>query len=324
MKRRDALAAMAGLAATSALGGFARGAQQSPGDEVTLPEMIRKIGPMMDSIPIQVAGLGTNLSLITGPGGNITALTGPDGIVMVDSFVPAKGAELAPIVRKLGDGPITLINTHWHFDHTGGNAALTGIGARIVAHKNARTRLATEQYMADFALKIPPSPPAAWPVVTLDDSATLYLNGEEIHLQYVAPAHTDGDVFIHYRKANVLQTGDLFSNGFFPNIDSSSGGWIGGMVAASDLILGIVDAKTKIVPGHGPMATRDDLKAARAMLAEAHERVGKLVEAGKTLDEAIAARPLAGLETRWGKGLFKGSHFTQLVYSGLVMHRKKA
>jgi cyclase len=322
MKRRDALKTMGALTATTALGGLARAAQQTSGEEISLPEMIRKIGPMMDSIPIVVSGLGAGLSLITGPGGNITALTGPDGIVMVDSFVPAKGAELAPIVRKLGPGPITLINTHWHFDHTGGNAALAGLGARIVAHETVRGRLGTEQYMADFQMKIPPSPAAFWPVVGLGDSATLFLNGEEIHLQHVAPAHTDGDIFIHYRRANVLQTGDLFSNGFFPAIDSSSGGWIGGMVAAADLILGIVDAKTKIIPGHGPMATRDDLKAARDMLAEARAKVEPLVEAGKTLDEAIAAKPLASLDARWGKGLFKGSHFTQLVYSGLAMHRK--
>ena len=283
--------------------------------------MVKNIGPMMDSIPIQVASLGGGLSLITGPGGNITALVGRDGIVMVDSFVPAKGAELAPIARGLGPGPITLINTHWHFDHTGGNAALAALGARIVAHKAVRPRLDSEQYMADFQFKIPPSPPAALPVVSMDDSLTMFLNGEEIHLQHVAPAHTDGDIFIHYRKANVLQTGDLFSNGFFPNIDSSSGGWIGGMVAAADLILGIVDAKTKIIPGHGPMATRDDLKAARDMLAEAQAKVEPLVKAGKTLEQAIAAKPLASLEPRWGKGLFKGSHFTQLAYSGLVMHR---
>jgi glyoxylase-like metal-dependent hydrolase (beta-lactamase superfamily II) len=178
--------------------------------------------------------------------------------------------------------------------------------------------------MADFELKVPPSPADAWPVVTLDDSLGMFLNGEEIHLQHVAPAHTDGDVFIHYRKANVLQTGDVFSNGFFPNIDSSSGGWIGGMIAASDLILGLVDSKTKIVPGHGPMATVADLKAARSMLAEARDKVEPLVESGKTLDEAIAAKPLASLDARWGKGFLKGSHFTRLVYSGLVLHRESA
>ena len=172
-------------------------------------------------------------------------------------------------------------------------------------------------------MKVPPSPAAALPVVTLGDSATLFLNGEEIHLAHVAPAHTDGDVFIHYRKANILQTGDLFSNGFYPNIDSSSGGWIGGMIAAADRILGIVDAKTRIIPGHGPVATRDDLKAVRDMLAEARDKIEPLVEAGKTVDEVVAARPLASLDARWGKGFFKGSHFTRLVYSGLAKHREK-
>jgi cyclase len=312
MHRRDALKAMAGLAATSALGGLARG-EQASGDDMPLPEMIRKLGPMMDTIPIEVSSLGTGLSLISGPGGNITALAGLNGIVMVDSFVPARGADLAATVRKLGSGPITLINTHWHFDHTGGNAALAGSGAKILAHESVRARLGSEQYIADFDMKVPPSPAVA-----------LFLNGEEIHLAHVAPAHTDGDVFIHYRKANVLQTGDLFTNGFYPNIDSSSGGWIGGMIAAADRILGIVDAKTKIVPGHGPLATRDDLKAARDMLAEVRDKIAPLVEAGKTVDEVIAARPIASLDARWGKGFFKGSHFTRLVYSGLAKHREKS
>jgi cyclase len=323
MQRRDALKALAGLAATSALGGVAKGSQ-APSDDIPLPELVKKLGPMMDTIPIQVSSLGTGLSLISGPGGNITALVGADGIIMVDSFVPARGAELAPIVRKLGAGPITLINTHWHFDHTGGNAALAGLGAKIVAHESVRKRLGSEQYMADFQMKIPASPAAALPVIGLGDSATLFLNGEEIHLTHVAPAHTDGDIFIHYHKANILQTGDLFSNGFYPNIDSSSGGWIGGMIAASDLILGIVDAKTRIIPGHGPLATVDDLKATRSMLAEAREKIEPLVAAGKTVDEAIAARPLASLDARWSKGFLKGSHFTRLVYSGLVKHREKS
>ncbi len=321
MQRRDALKTMAALAATPVLGGAAPKAQQGVSEDTTLPELVRQFGPMMDAIPIEVAPLGGGLSLITGPGGNISALVGPDGIVMVDAFVPSRGKDLAPVVRKLGPGPITLINTHWHFDHTGGNAALAALAARIVAHESVRKRMGTEQSMVDFELKVPPSPPAALPVVALGESATLYLNGEEIHLQHVAPAHTDGDVFIHYRKANILQTGDLFTNGAFPNIDSSSGGWVGGMIAASDLILGIVDAKTRIIPGHGPMATRDDLKAARSMLAEARDKVLPLVEAGKTLTEAIAAKPLASLDARWGRGFFRGSHFTRVVYSGLAMHR---
>ncbi len=314
---------MAGMAAMSALGGRAMGHEQGPGDDVPLPELGRNIGLLLDKVPIEVASLGGVLSLITGPGGNIVALTGRDGLIMGDSFVPSRGGDLVPIARKLaGSGPITLINTHWHFDHSGGNAALAGIGAKIVAHRSVRDRMGSDQYMADFQAKVPASPEAALPVVTLDDSMTLYLNGEEIALTHVAPAHTDGDIFLHFRKANVVQTGDLFFNGIYPNIDSSSGGWIGGMVAAADLILGVVDARTRIIPGHGPMGTRDDLKAFRSMLAEARDKIGPLVEAGKTVEEVIAARPLASLDAVWAKGFFKGSHFTRIAYSGLAMHRE--
>lgn len=320
MKRRDALKAMGTLAATSVLGGVANGSQ-TPADDIPLPELVKMFGPMMDKIPIEVTELSKGLNLITGPGGNISALVGPDGIIMVDSFVPSRGADLAPVVRKLGDGPITLINTHWHFDHTGGNAALAGLGAKILAHETVRTRLNSEQYMADFQMKIPPSPAAALPVVTIGDSATFFLNGEEIHIEHVSPAHTDGDIFLHFRKANILQTGDLFTNGAYPNIDSSSGGWVRGMIAAADRILGIVDAKTKIIPGHGAVGTKDDLKAARNMLVEVLEKIEPLVKAGYTVDEAVAARPLAKLDAKWAKGAFKGSHFTRIVYSGLAMHR---
>lgn len=323
MKRRDALKTLAGLATIAGLGPSRRARAQDPAEDTSLPDLIKSFGPMMRTIPIEVANLAPGFSLITGPGGNITTLAGPDGLVMVDSFVPDRAAELAPIARGRGAGPITLINTHWHFDHTGGNAALAAIGARIVAHRSVRDRMSTDQHVADFEMTFPASPAAALPVVTLNDSATLFLNGEEIALTHVAPAHTNGDLFVHYRKANVLQTGDLFTNGSYPNIDSSSGGWIGGMIAASDLLLGIVDAKTRIIPGHGPLATRDDLIAARSMLAEARDKIAPLVEAGKTVDQAVAARPLASLDPRWARGLFKNSHFTRVVYSGLVAHRGK-
>ncbi len=322
MQRRDALKLFGAVAAGSAWGGRAVGAPQGPTAEATLPQMIRALGPMMESIPIQVASLGGALSLISGPGGNIAALNGRDGLVMVDSFIPARGAELAGIARKLaGPGPITLFNSHWHFDHAGGNAAMAGVGARIIAHRNVRTRLGSDQYTADFDMKSPASPEAALPVVALGDSATFFLDGEEIALTHVAPAHTDGDIFFHFRKANVLHTGDLFFNGTYPNIDSSSGGWVGGMVAAADVILGVVDANTRIIPGHGPIGTRDDLKAFRSMLVEARDKVQPLVESGKTLEQAIAAKPLAGLDARWAGGAFKGSHFTQIVYGGLALHR---
>ena len=321
MNRRDVLKAMGGMMAASSL---VHAQQQPSNDEISLAELAKNIGPMMDGIPVQVAAdaLAPNFSLITGPGGNVAALVGPDGLVMVDCLVPGASNTVVATAKKLSGGaPITLINTHWHFDHTGGNAALATAGARIIAHKNTRERLATDQFMADFQMKIPASPAAALPTMTIGDSATLYYNGEEIHLVHVPPAHTDSDIFLHFTKANVLHTGDLFSNGFYPNIDTSSEGWIGGMIAATDLILKVANAKTKIIPGHGPMATIADMKATREMFVTAREAIEPLVEAGKTLPEVLAARPIAKLDARWGKGLFKSYQFTQLVYSGLVKHR---
>ena len=323
MKRRDAIKTMAGLAGSAAWAGPALARQGSAADE-TLPQLINRALPGMGTIPIQAAAIAPGLTLFSGPGGNVAALAGPGGIVMVDAFVPDRGADLGRLVRALAAGPITLINTHWHFDHAGGNVALAALGARIVAHENTRKRLGAEQYMADFELKVPASPPAALPTLTIGETSTIFAEGEEIRLVHVPPAHTDGDIFVHFLKANVLHTGDLFSNGFYPNIDSASGGWVGGMVAAADAILAVVDAKTRIIPGHGPIAGPAELKAFRDMLATAREKVEPLVLAGKTLDEAIAARPLASLDARWAGGLFKGSHFTRLVYSGLVKHREKA
>ncbi len=321
--RRDAMVMMVGgmLAATS--GRMARAADTNAAGDPTLPELMKSVMPMMGQTPVKAEPLAPGLRLVTGPGGNITVLDGPDGLILGDSFVPGHVAAIMAALGKPTGQPITLIDTHWHFDHAGGNAEFGKLGARIVAHSNARARLAAPQVMSDFGMNVPAEPAVALPVVTFDDKLTMHQNGQTIRLTAVPPAHTDGDVFIHYEQANVLQTGDLFSNGFYPNIDRNSGGWIGGMVAAADVLLGLVDAKTKIVPGHGPLATKADLKAARDMLAEVQALIEPLVKAGKTVDEAVAARPLARLDPIWGKGLFKGSHFTTLVYNGLVDHHKE-
>lgn len=320
LSRRQALrAAAALLAAPAAL--RADDAPRSP-DDLTMPELMKRGMPSMMKVPVAARPLAAGLSMLTGPGGNVAALAGPDGFLLVDSFVPGVGAALRATLATLAKGPVaTLVDTHWHFDHTGGNAELAAAGARVVAHKNVRTRLSAPQRMSDFQMDIPASPPAALPVATIGDEATLYTNGEEVRLVLLPPSHTDGDVYVHFARANVLHCGDVFGNGGYPNIDKDSGGWIGGMVAASDILLNLADDRTKIIPGHGPLGTKADLKAARDMYDFAWHAIAPMVEAGKTLDEVIAAKPLKDYDAKWGRGLLRGRHFAQLVYGGLVKRK---
>ena len=324
MNRRESLATLAGIGLLGVAGRSGRADDPKSPEEMTLPELIKTVGPMMATIPIQTKALAPGLALITGPGGNITALTGPDGTLMADSFVPGHGEALLAAVRKLkADGPITLVDTHWHFDHAGGNAALGAAGVKIVAHENVRTRLGSDQYMSDLGTAFPKEPAVALPVVTFADSATYHLNGEEVYLQHVPPAHTDGDVFLHYRHANVIQTGDLVFIGSYPNIDSSSEGWITGMIAAADRLLGIIDERTVVVPGHGPVGGRAEVQGFRSMLAGVRDRVQPMVEAGKSVAEVIAAKPTAPFDAQWGGGLFKGRHFAELAYNGLLKYHQQ-
>ncbi len=322
--RREALKTIGAAALAATAGPPASRADDPPaGADLSLPELMKVMMPAMVAVPITAAPLGPGLTLLQGPGGNVAVLTGGDGTLLVDSFIPQRSADLRAAVAKVAPGPIPwLINTHWHFDHTGGNLALASAGAKILGHQNTRSRLGSDQYNEAFDLKMPASPEKALPVIVLGEDAGLFLNGEELRLVHVPPAHTDGDIYIHFVKADVLHAGDLFSNGFYPNIDGSSAGWIGGMVAAADKILGIAGPKTRIIPGHGPLATRDDLKAARDMLDRVWHAMAPMVEAGKTIDEVVAAKPTKPLDDRWGKGLFRGSHFARVVYIGLANHAK--
>ena len=153
------------------------------------------------------------------------------------------------------------------------------------------------------------------------DNFALYVGDETVHLSAVPPAHTDGDLIVHFTSRDVIHTGDLFSNGIYPNIDASSQGWIGGMIAAQDRILKMSGAKTKIIPGHGPLATHVELAAARKMLVTLYDRLSPMIDAGKTIEQAIAAKPTHDLDATWGKGFFNGGMFTRVVYDGLLKHR---
>ncbi len=247
--------------------------------------------------------LGEKFTLITGAGGNILVLTGKDGGVVIDSGLPDKATSTSLEVNKVAGRPlIALINTHWHFDHVGGNEALARSGVRIYAHENCLKRVSTTQHNDFLNRDMPPLPPAARPVITFSGEAQMHLNEEDLRLVPVAPAHTDGDIFIHFEKSNVIHMGDIHFNGLYPFIDFSSGGWIGGMIEGAKKALAVSDAQTRIIPGHGPLATQQDLKDYIEMLETVYARLTKLKEGGKSVDEAVAAAPTKEFDEKLGKG----------------------
>ncbi|HKW39895.1 MAG TPA: MBL fold metallo-hydrolase, partial [Gemmatimonadales bacterium] len=268
--------------------------------------------------PIQALKLADNMTMLSGPGGNVVVLQGPDGMLVVDTFVQPAWPKFKDALAELGKAPVRfVVNTHWHLDHADNNAPLHAAGATVVAHENTKQRLAEPHHLAFLELDIPPSPPAALPQQTFADSHSLSLGGESVALAHFAPAHTDTDIYVHFQKENVLHVGDIFFNGRYPFIDGSTGGKVNGMVAAADGALSLADNDTKIIPGHGALATKADLVKYRDMLAAARDRVQKLKAAGKSMAEAVAAKPFTDLDPVWGKGRFNGDTFVQIVFTTL-------
>jgi glyoxylase-like metal-dependent hydrolase (beta-lactamase superfamily II) len=242
---------------------------------------------------------------------------GEDATFLIDDQYAPLTEKIKNAVLKVTDKPIGFVlNTHWHGDHTGGNENLGEMGALIVAHDNVRTRMSTEQFMKAFNRTIAPSPKAALPVVTFNDTVTFHLNDETIHAFHVPPAHTDGDSVIFFKNANVVHAGDLFFRARFPFIDLSAGGSFKGMIEASERLLELVDDETRIIPGHGDLATKSDLREYHDMLVLVKERVAPLIAAGKTEAEVVAAKPLADSPS-WGEGFVNADRFLSIVYQSL-------
>jgi glyoxylase-like metal-dependent hydrolase (beta-lactamase superfamily II) len=228
-------------------------------------------------------------------GGNVGLLTGEDGVALVDDSFPPLTESLLAAVAEVAKAPVGfVINTHVHGDHLGGNEILGERGATIVAHDNVRTRLvASGILMGGEPL---PASPGALPVLTFADAVTFHLNGQEAYVFHVENAHTDGDAVIHFRQADVIHAGDVMFHQVFPYIDLDSGGSVDGYIAAQERILEIAGPATRIIPGHGPLATTRDLEASIAMLKDARARIQALINAGSSVEEAVAARPLADYE----------------------------
>ena len=273
-----------------------------------------------EKVEIVASPLGDGLYMLDGIGGNVVASVGEDGALLVDDQFPQVFDRLRASVPKLKDAPLRfVVNTNWHFDHASANEVAARSGAVIIAHDNSRTHMMADERIPEYdpRIVVPAYPKAALPVVTVADGLTLHFNGEDIQVRHVANAHSDGDVLVRFPNANVVHTGDVFFSGGFPFIHVSGGGTIDGMIAGADAILALCDAETKVVPGHGALSNRDGVKAYRAMLVVAKDRVLRLVNEGKTLEQVLAAKPLAELGPEWKAGV-PAEMFATVVYMDLT------
>jgi glyoxylase-like metal-dependent hydrolase (beta-lactamase superfamily II) len=253
---------------------------------VVTPQKLPQFEPDVTSVK-----LTDNLYMLQGAGGNVAVFVWEDGVLLVDDKIPPASPELKAAVAAITPKPIRfVVNTHWHGDHSGGNAAVAGDGAIVVAHENVRRRMSVEGFVAVFARKLPASPPQALPIVTFARDVTFHLGGEEISVEHVAAAHTDGDSFVRFRTANVLHMGDCYLIGSYPVVDYTNGGSLTGTIAAADDTLRTLDARTRIIPGHGPVSNQQELRAWRDMLVEIVARVKTAVASGKNLEEVKRAR----------------------------------
>jgi len=272
-------------------------------------------------LEIKTTDLGHGVYLLGWQGGDSLILVGDDGVLLVDTSVALMGDKIKGAIAKVSDKPIKLIiNTHAHADHFGANEALAKGGASIVAHDNLRERMAKGQYLAAFKQTIPPSPPAALPTLTYADAMTLHFDGETVQLFHPPGAHTDNDTLVHFKRANVIHaSGTIGGDGGYPFFDMSSGGSLAGMIAAEDKMLSLADDKTRIVADEGNPASTETLKASRDMLVTLRARVQRLIDEGKSEDEAVATKPTKDFDGKWvHQGNFvTGDTMTRLAYQSL-------
>jgi glyoxylase-like metal-dependent hydrolase (beta-lactamase superfamily II) len=249
------------------------------------------------------------------PAGNLGVSVGEDGAFVIDDQFAPMTDRIIDAVAELTDQPIKyVLNTHWHGDHTGSNENLGTLGHTIIAHDNVRARMSSDQYHLVFKQGTPPHPAAALPVITFSATMTFHFNGDTIHVIHVPRAHTDGDSIFYFEKADVMHTGDAFINRGYPLIDIASGGTIKGQIEATNKMLEFVGPDTIVIPGHGPLADRTRMVEIRDMLIAARTAVVKLLEQGLSLNEILAAQPLADLDEKWAQGIVKGRLFTRIVY----------
>lgn len=286
--------------------------------DANVPDRIAQGRVTAAQTPITTTKLYDNVYLLQGFGGNMALQTGGEGNILIDSsFATSVQKVLSAMAKVSKDAPHTLINTHWHYDHTDGNEGMHAAGFAVLAHEKTRERLSTPQVVNFFHITVPPDPIGAWPTSTFGDAMKMWHNGDSLDLAHFDAAHTDTDIYILFHRANVLHVGDIWFNGMYPFIDESSAGNIGGMIRASEKALAVAGAQTKIVPGHGPLGTKAQLQRYRDMLSAIRDKVAALKAAGASEQEVAAKKPTVEFDAEWAKGAVTGDVFSGFVYRTL-------
>lgn len=285
-----------------------------------VPEVspVTKINEAAAKPKIELTPLRGNLTVVSGSGGNITVLTGAEGKFMVDGGISLSRSSIEAALAKISSAPLKyLVDTHYHWDHTDGNPWLHRAGATIIATPNTVKHLSTSTRVDDWKFTFKSMAPEGMPTELVSSPKTYQFDGETIVLTPVSPSHTDSDLYVTFKKADVVVLGDLFWNGVYPFIDNEQGGGIDGMIKVDNEILTVITDKTIVIPGHGSVGTRKDLVAFRDMLVGIRNNVAALKKQGKSLAEVEAAKPTAVFDAKFGQFVIDPAFFTKIVYDGL-------
>jgi cyclase len=279
------------------------------------------LAALVPRTPLQSTPLADDLYLYQGAGGNVVAARSADGLLLVDGGSAERSRELLKrIAHDTGQRRVQqLVNTHWHWDHTGSNEVLAKSGANILAHENTKLWLGTEIISQWEGRTYPPRPARALPTQTFfydADAKPLSFGNQKLEYSVMPGAHTDGDIYVFFPRQNVLVAGDVVSGGEYPLVDYTTGGWLGGMIGGLKALLKIGDAHTRIVPGSGPLRTRADLEAQRDVCFTALSKIGESYYKGQTWDELVASKPMRDFDARWGNP----DTFLRLAYEGAWNH----
>ncbi len=282
------------------------------------PEMVIKGRESAAKAKITTQKLRGDVSVLLGSGGNIAVLPAKEGKLLVDAGISTSRPQITEALAAINADPIRiLINTHWHWDHTDGNEWVHSVGATIWAHENTRFRMAAPQHIDLFNATFPAAPVGALPTILFNPTRSISDSINHLELSHYDPAHTDTDISVHFLEADVLHTGDTWFNGVYPFIDYSTGGNIDGMITATERNLATGTISTIVIPGHGPVGNKTQLSDTHDMLTAIRDKVATLKKQGKTIDEAIAAKPTAQFDDKFAKGFVTPEMFTRLVYQGV-------